>query len=208
MTGLYIPGVAALGAVIISFASEPPADNRPLSSWQQCTLWGDHFPAAKPEIIIIVVLCGLYNSPLIKSAQKMTSSKERPMKTSIILSFLLLPTIVFAQNYGNMSKGDMQNMMQVMQQVQQCMADIDQTKLKKLQTRSEQAKKKIDTLCAQGKRDEAQKQAISFGKNIASDPTIKQMQKCGEMAQGAMPMPGMVETYDEERYANQHVCDE
>ncbi len=130
------------------------------------------------------------------------------MKTSMTLIFLLLPAIAFAQNYGNMNKGDMQNMMQVMQQVQQCMADIDQTKLKELQTRSEQAKKKIDTLCAQGKRDKAQEQAISFGRKIASDPTIKQMQKCGEMAQGAMPMPDMVETYDEEKYANQHVCDQ
>ncbi len=130
------------------------------------------------------------------------------MKTSITIFFLLLPTTLFAQNYGNINKGDMQKMMQVMQQVQECMSNIDQTKLNELQTRSEQAKQNIDALCAQGKRDKAQKQAISFGKKITSDPTVQQMRTCGKMAEGAVPMTGMVETYDEETFANRHVCDE
>ena len=130
------------------------------------------------------------------------------MKTSIVLFLLLLPTTLFAQNYGNMNKGDMQKMMQVMQQVQVCMSNIDQTKLNELQARSEQAKQTIDALCAQGKRYKAQKQAIAFGRKITSDPTVQQMRKCGEMAEGAVPMTGMVETYDEKKYANRHVCDE
>ncbi len=130
------------------------------------------------------------------------------MKTSITLFFLLLPTTLFAQNYGNMNKGDMQKMMQVMQQVQECMSNIDQTKLNELQARSEKAKQNIDALCTQGKRDKAQKQAISFGKKITSDPTVQQMRTCGKMAEGAVPMTGMVETYDEETFANRHVCDE
>ena len=130
------------------------------------------------------------------------------MKTSIALLFLLLPTTLFAQNYGNMNKGDMQKMMQVMQQVQECMSNIDQAKLNELQARSEKAKQNIDALCAQGKRDKAQKQALAFGKQITSDPTVQQMRTCGKMAEGAVPMTGMVETYDEETFANRHVCDE
>jgi hypothetical protein len=130
------------------------------------------------------------------------------MKTFIALFLLLLPTTLFAQNYGNMNKGDMQKMMQVMQQVQECMSNIDQTKLNELQARSEQATQNIDALCAQGKRDKAQKQAMAFGKKITSDPTVQQMRTCGKMAEGAVPMTGMVETYDEKTYANRHVCDE
>jgi len=130
------------------------------------------------------------------------------MKTVITLFLLLLPTSLFAQNYGNISKGDMQNMMQVMQEVQQCMAKIDQSQLDELQVRSEKFKQKIDTLCSQGKRNKAQKQAMAFGKKMAADPALKQMRKCGEMAQGALPIEGMVETYDEKKYANKHVCDE
>ncbi len=68
--------------------------------------------------------------------------------------------------------------------------------------------KDIESLCSQGQRDKAQNMAISYGRKMASDPTLKQMQKCGEMAQGALPMMGEVNTYDEEKYASTHVCDE
>lgn len=129
------------------------------------------------------------------------------MKTYLILFFLLLPTTLFAQKYGSMNNKDMQGMMQVMQEVQKCMANIDQGKLNKLQARSEKINQEINALCTQGKRDKAQKRAMAFGKEIASDPTMQQMRKCGEMAQGALPMEGMVETYDEKDYANRHVCD-
>ena len=129
------------------------------------------------------------------------------MKTYIAFCLLLLPVTAFAQKYGGMSQGDMQNMMQVMQEVQKCMAGIDQAKLNELKTSSEQAKQEIDTLCAQGERDKAQQQAMAFGKKIASDPTMQQMRKCGEMAQGAMPMTGMADIYDEKDYSSRHVCD-
>ncbi len=130
------------------------------------------------------------------------------MKTYLTLCFLLIPTILFAANQGGMNQGNMQNMMQVMQQVQQCMAGIDQSKMNELQGRSEKFKKELDGLCAQGKRDKAQKRAMDFGKTMASDPTLQQVRKCGEMAQGALPMKGMVESYDEKEYANKHVCDD
>ncbi len=130
------------------------------------------------------------------------------MKTAFILVVLLAPAGALAQNPGAMNQGNMQNMMQVMQQVQECMAGIDEAKLQELQVKSEKMSREIDSLCSQGQRDKAQKTAITFGREIASDPTLKQMQKCGEMAQGALPMMGNVETYDEKEYANRHVCDE
>ena len=130
------------------------------------------------------------------------------MKTAFIMVVLLAPAFALAQNPGTMNQGNMQNMMQAMQQVQECMAGIDEAKLQELQVKSEKMSREIDSLCSQGKRDQAQKTAISFGKEIASDSTLKQMQKCGEMAQGGLPIMGNVETYDEKEYANRHVCDE
>lgn len=130
------------------------------------------------------------------------------MKTYIILVFLLIPTALIAADPSDMTQGNMQDMMQVMQEVQQCMEKIDQSKLNELQIRSEKLKEEVDKLCAQGEKDKAQKRAIALGKEIASDPTIQQMSKCGEMAQGALPMMGNVNTYDEKEYANRHVCDE
>jgi len=128
------------------------------------------------------------------------------MKKFIIFIMLAYPVGTFAQNYPGMNQGDMQKMMQQMQKVQQCMEGIDQSQLNDLQQRAEQMKKEIDTLCAQGNRSKAQKTALSFSKEIAKDPSMNQMRKCGEMAQGAIPnMPTM---YDEKDMANQHVCDQ
>ena len=130
------------------------------------------------------------------------------MKTVLIFVVLLVPGAVLAQNPQTMNQGNMQNMMQVMQQVQECMASIDQAKLQELQVKSEKMSSEIKTLCSQGKRDQAQNTAISFAREMSSDQTLKQMRKCGEMAQGALPMMGDMKTYDEKEYANRHVCDD
>ena len=130
------------------------------------------------------------------------------MRALAIIFLLAFPTSLFAQSPGGMSQGNMQNMMQVMQQVQECMAKIDEAQLNKLQKRSEQFKRELDSLCAKGKRDQAQEKAMAFGREISSDKTMKQMQKCGKIAQGALPMNDMVKSYDEKEYANRHVCDE
>lgn len=130
------------------------------------------------------------------------------MKTAVILAALLIPGAVLAQNPQNMNQGNMQNMMQVMQQVQECMASIDEAKVQELQVRTEKMSEEIKTLCSQGERDKAQSTAIAFAREMSSDPTLTQMRKCGEMAQGALPMMGEMKTYDEKEYADRHVCDE
>ena len=91
------------------------------------------------------------------------------------------------------------------------MARIDQGELNKLQERSEQANKDIEALCTTDKRSKAQKKAITFAKEMAKSPALKQMQKCGEMMQGAMPgmpMPDIPTTFDQKDYSGSHVCDE
>ena len=132
------------------------------------------------------------------------------MKISMYFITLIFffTSAAFAANPGSMDQGNMQNMMQVMQEVQQCMSQIDQSQLEKLKVTSEKMTSEIDMLCSQGKRDAAMKAAMKFGKEIASDPTVQHMRKCGEMAQGALPMPDMVPNYDEKDYASRHVCDE
>ncbi len=127
------------------------------------------------------------------------------MKISAIILLLLMPMITVAQNSQNMSEEDMQKMMQQMQKMQSCMQNIDQAKLKALDQRSSQILAKIDSLCASGKRDEAQQTAISYGKEMAKDPTMQAMRKCGEMMKGMMPkMPFMDQ---DKHHSSHHVCD-
>ena len=132
------------------------------------------------------------------------------MKTSVIILSLLFPLTCFAQNYQGMSEADMQKMMQQAQKMQSCMQNIDQAKLKAIDQRSSQILAKIDSLCASGKRDEAQAKAISYGKEMAKDPTMQAMKKCGEMMsseimQGMMPKTPLMDL--DKDLSSRHVCD-
>ena len=125
------------------------------------------------------------------------------MLASILL--LLMPMVTVAQNYQGMNEGDMQKMMEQMQEMQSCMQNVDQAKLKVLEQRSYEIEAEVKSLCTSGKRDEAQKKAISFGKEVAKDPTMQAMRKCGEMMKGMTPnMPFMDQDKD---YSSHHVCD-
>ena len=127
------------------------------------------------------------------------------MKIPAIIILLLMPMVAIAQNYPGMNKGDMQNMMQQMEKMQDCMQDVDQAKLKVIEQRSRQMETEIKSLCASGKRDKAEEEAISFGKEIVNDPTMQEMRKCGEGMKGMMPkMPFMDQEKDR---SSRHVCD-
>lgn len=127
------------------------------------------------------------------------------MKILAITLLILMPVVIFAQNYQDMSEEEIQKMMQQMQDMGSCMQNVDQAKLKVIEQRSKQFEAEAKSLCANGKREEAQAKAISFGKEIAKDPTMQAMSKCSEMMEGNMPdMPFMDQHKDS---SNHHVCD-
>jgi hypothetical protein len=127
------------------------------------------------------------------------------MKLALCFLVLLMPGMVFAQNYQGMNEADMRKMMQQMGQLQACMEKIDQEAIGELEERANQAEAEIESLCEAGKRDEARKKAIAYGKEFVNDPTLVELRKCGEMAQNMVPE--MPYTDDEEGYDDQHVCD-
>jgi hypothetical protein len=132
------------------------------------------------------------------------------MKASAIILLLLMPMVAVAQIYQNMSEEDMQKMMQQAQKMQSCMQNIDQAKLEAIDQRSSEIFANIDSLCASGKRDEAQAKAISYGKELAKDPTMQAMRKCsemmsGEMMQGMMPKTPLMDL--DKDLSSRHVCD-
>ncbi len=127
------------------------------------------------------------------------------MKVSASILLLLIPMLAAAQNYQGMNEGDMQKIRQQMQKMQSCMKNVDQAKLKVLEQRSNQFGAEVKSLCASGKRDEAQKKAISFGKEMANDPSMQAMRKCGEMAEGMMPKMSFMD--QDKDFSSHHVCD-
>ncbi len=128
------------------------------------------------------------------------------MKKLAITFALLLSTSAFAQNYPNMNQADMENVMQQMQRMQQCMESVDQNELKKLEHVGREMESTIKSLCAKGKRDQAQKEALGFAKEMSKNSAIQSMRKCAKIVEGMMPKnPLMMD--DVESYKNSHVCD-
>lgn len=120
---------------------------------------------------------------------------------------VMVPVGVSAQNYGNMSRADMQKIMQQAQQMQACVAKVDQGELKAIENRSNQMQAEFKTLCDEGKRDEAQKKAIEYSKEMARNPALKQLRECGEKYQGMMPEQKSMMGEDVD-YSSHHVCDD
>ena len=111
------------------------------------------------------------------------------MKISTGILSLLLPVTAIAQNYEGMNERDMQNMMQQMEKMQTCMQGIDQSRLEAFEQRASTLEAEVKSLCASGKRDDAQQQAMDFGQEVASNPDIQKMMKWHD-AKDAVYGPG------------------
>jgi len=127
------------------------------------------------------------------------------MKKFFAIMILLLPGAAFGQNFQGMSESDMRNMQQQMQQCQTCIEQIDQSAMEEIDRRSVQIDAEIKSLCARGKRDEAQAKAIAWGKEVAANPAVQEMIRCGEIMKGQVP--DIPFTGLDREYAGKHVCD-
>jgi predicted transcriptional regulator len=131
------------------------------------------------------------------------------MKKLAITLLCLMPMTSFAQYPAGMSEADMQKMTQQMQAAQACMEKIDQSELEALEKKANQYEAELKSLCASGKRDEAQEKAMVYMNEIVNSSAVKEAKRCGEMMQGAMQgmMPDMPFMNEDKDYNSQHVCD-
>ncbi len=128
------------------------------------------------------------------------------MRTLTSLLLIIAPLFATAAPpYQGMNKADIEKSMQQMREVQACLKNIDQSELKKIGMRSRKIDAEIKSLCAQGKRDKAQNKAISYGKEISGNPTMKKMAQCtAKIKQN----PAMKEFIPKEKdYSRLNVCD-
>ncbi len=129
------------------------------------------------------------------------------MKIILSLLCLLLPASIAVAQTPDTTGMDMQKMMVLMQQMQECMAKVDQTLLADLEKKGEAFSKEVEELCARGERKKAQKKAIAFSKKMMKHPTILQMKECSKITKGLIP-DEMVPSIDEEfDYSETQVCD-
>lgn len=120
------------------------------------------------------------------------------MKKSLLFTLLVAAGAVCAQG---MTQGEM---MQNMQKAQACMAQIDRSAMQRFGDEAQAMQSKIKSLCVQGKRDEAQEQAMAFGMKVSSQPELVKMRECMELMRGMMPVQPY---FGPEQGSDQHVCD-
>lgn len=120
---------------------------------------------------------------------------------SIIALLLLMPAVVIAQIYPGMNEEDMQKILEM----QSCMEKVDQAEFKLLEQRQNRFDAEMKSLCGSGKRDEAQKKALLFEKEMMTNPTIQAIKKCSEIAKEMMPEMSFMSQDD--KSSNEHVCD-
>ncbi|MDT8451525.1 MAG: hypothetical protein RQ936_02125 [Gammaproteobacteria bacterium] len=129
------------------------------------------------------------------------------MKITVIALSLLLPAIAFAQEMPSLNQADVENMMKNLKGMESCMQNIDEKKLDELKRGAEQVESEVDDLCRAGKRSQAQTKAISYGKEMENDPTMKAMMKCIEPMKGMMKSIPMMPFDEVIENSDTHVCD-
>ena len=129
------------------------------------------------------------------------------MKKLLFSVCLLVPAMAMAQQ---MSEQDMQKMMANIQEMSACMQNIDQNEIKALEQDSKQFESEVKALCNEGKRDQAQQQAIEFSEKMMKAPALVTMRECTEKM--TVSMKGMMPNMDPEEiakdFSDSHVCDE
>lgn len=132
------------------------------------------------------------------------------LSTALFASTLFTQTL-FAQTMPSASFGgvDMQKMQEQAAKMEQCMAQVKEKDLKNLERKAKQLESEVKSLCAAGKRDEAQSRALELAQSINRDQTVLTIKECtkdltGMMAQ-MMPKPPLPEKYDD--LGQGHICD-
>ena len=102
-----------------------------------------------------------------------------------------------------------QDMIQAIQKMQICMAEIDMQKLQALGEQAKAFETELKTLCKSGEHAKATQQAIKFGMEISSNAELKKMRECtkdvGQMAMNMMPdLPDFGAKSGDN---NSHICD-
>ena len=129
------------------------------------------------------------------------------MKKTIITLSLLIPVVSFAQTSPDMSSAYMQDIMKSIEEMETCMQAIDEKKMDALKDDSVRVGEEVTALCKDGKRSQAQEKAVSYGKKMLNDATMKAMIKCNEPMKGIMKATPIIPFDANAEIKDKHVCD-
>ena len=133
----------------------------------------------------------------------------RPLFTLLLGSFLAYLPQANAENMSSTENVHMQQMIQQMNEMQRCLQQIDEIELQKNQENMSRLENKLRALCSDGKRDEAQTEALKFSREMQDSKIFKQIQSCTQemQQQGFMPKLPTLEI-DDQGNSQTHICDQ
>ena len=120
-----------------------------------------------------------------------------------ILLLVSLVSLSFAQNNQMQmpTQEDMQKMMIQMQEMQMCMAKLDNNQMLSIQKEALEMQKKLKQMCSKGKRNKAQEIAKKYAKKMSNHPYMLEVRKCTKPFEKNMPIE------KNEDFDKVHVCD-
>ena len=103
------------------------------------------------------------------------------------------------------SMGDTETIMQQMQAMEKCMAQIDQRELVQMEQHSVQVQQNIIALCNKGNEAEARRVALQFSDEVMQSHSMQTMQQCASLVPG---MQQQMQALDfEQELGEQSICE-
>jgi hypothetical protein len=125
------------------------------------------------------------------------------MQLILVLFILLIPASLWAQTLPQ----DIETpALQQLAAMASCMQDIDQKRLQEYQQENLALAAKLQDLCANGKRDQAQQMVLDYHKKLDKDPLLKAIDACMNMVENDAAEGTENEASDPE--GDRHICDE
>ena len=91
----------------------------------------------------------------------------------------VVPMVICAGVHGQViDSGQLQMLLNQAENIEGCMAQLDESATRALRARSESVTAEIESLCKAGKREQAQARAVAFGREMADSPAMENLQDC------------------------------
>lgn len=126
--------------------------------------------------------------------------KLLPFYTLTLLAISNTAHATQAMDIDSFSEKDMQSL----QAMSKCMEDLDKQGAFKAFDKYQPENKKVQSLCKQNKRDEAQKLFNASKKQYDKEPVMAQIKKCSELAS---PKFRAITEQSKAKFEKMHACD-
>lgn len=127
------------------------------------------------------------------------------IKPSVLAATLCIISTATSMVHANEHEQMMRNMMHM----QRCISEtVDRRYLEDMAANGEKMAKHIKQLCESGQRQHAQDTAMSYAKEMQSNPNFQAMQKCAAEINNSLPSAQVLqESFTAEHLKDNHVCD-